>query len=261
MDGLIRLMTFVSGRLLAVAFLFGIASQAAEAACRPETYEGDEYTVCSFDLTNTDLQMFWRKADGSPHRTFSALDEVLGAEGRRLAFAINGGMYADDLSPIGLYVEDGEALKPANVAEVRGAPGAIPNFFKKPNGVFYVAGGEAGVMTTDAYLEARPQADFATQSGPMLVIDGAIHPAFIENSSDRKPRNGVGMSSATQVHFAITEGRVNFHDFARFFRDSLGCDDALFLDGGSAPGIYAPELGRDDPPGHGGYGPIIGVVR
>jgi uncharacterized protein YigE (DUF2233 family) len=56
-------------------------------------------------------------------------------------------------------------------------------------------------------------------------------------------------------------GRVNFHDFARFFRDGLGCEDALFLDGGSAPGLYAPELGRDDPPGHGGYGPIIAVTE
>lgn len=253
-------MTLVSKRLLAVVLLVGLTSPAANAACRPETYEGEDYTVCSFDLTNTNVQMFWREADGSPYRTFSALQRDLGAQGRELAFAINGGMYADDLSPIGLYVEDGEALKPANVAEVRGAPGSIPNFYKKPNGIFFVAGDKAGVMTTEAYLKALPEADFATQSGPMLVIDGALHPAFIVGSNDRKPRNGVGMSSPTEVHFAITEGRVNFHNFARFFRDRLGCEDALFLDGGSAPGIFAPELGRDDPPGHGGYGPIIGVV-
>jgi uncharacterized protein YigE (DUF2233 family) len=94
----------------------------------------------------------------------------------------------------------------------------------------------------------------------MLVIDGRIHPAFIVGSPDRKRRDGVGMSSPTVVHFAISEETVNFHDFARFFRDRLGCDDALFLDGGSAPGIYSPELGRNDPPGHDGYGPIIGVV-
>ena len=95
----------------------------------------------------------------------------------------------------------------------------------------------------------------------MLVIDGDIHPAFIVGSTDRKPRNGVGVSSPTEVHFVITEGRVNFHDFARFFRDRLGCDDALFLDGGSAPALYAPELDRNDSPGHGGFGPIIGVVE
>jgi uncharacterized protein YigE (DUF2233 family) len=63
------------------------------------------------------------------------------------------------------------------------------------------------------------------------------------------------------VHFAIAQGRVNFYDFARFFRDRLGCPNALFLDGGTAPGIYAPALNRDDAPGHGGYGPIIAVVE
>ena len=137
----------------------------------------------------------------------------------------------------------------------------IPNFYKKPNGVFYFGDDEAGVLETGLFLNVRPEARFATQSGPMLVIDGAIHPAFIEDSTDRKPRNGVGVSSPTEVHFAISEDRVNFHSFARFFRDRLGCDDALFLDGGTAPGLYAPELGRDDSPGHGGYGPIIGVVE
>jgi uncharacterized protein YigE (DUF2233 family) len=64
----------------------------------------------------------------------------------------------------------------------------------------------------------------------MLVIDGAIHPAFIVGSTDRKPRNGVGVSSPTEVHFVITQGGgwVNFHEFARFFRDGLGCNNGLF---------------------------------
>ena len=136
----------------------------------------------------------------------------------------------------------------------------VPNFYKKPNGVFYIGDGEAGVMETGRFLEAVPKARFATQSGPLLVIDGQLHPAFIEGSSDRRRRNGVGMTSPTTVHFAISQGRVNFHDFARFFRDGLGSDNALFLDGGSAPGLYSPGLGRNDSPGHGGYGPIIGAV-
>jgi uncharacterized protein YigE (DUF2233 family) len=95
----------------------------------------------------------------------------------------------------------------------------------------------------------------------MLVIGGKIHEAFIEGSTDLKSRDGVGVDGAGKVHFVISEDAVNFYDFARFFRDGLGCDNALFLDGGSAPGLYAPELGRDDAPGHGGYGPIIGVVN
>jgi uncharacterized protein YigE (DUF2233 family) len=76
-------------------------------------------------------------------------------------------------------------------------------------------------------------------------LKGAIHPAFIVNSTDRKMRNGVGVTSTTEVHFVITKDRVSFYDFARFFRDGLGCRNALFLDGGVAPGLYAPELGRN----------------
>lgn len=243
----------------AMLWLF-LAAPALAEPCRSESFEGDSYTVCSFDLKRADLRVFWRSAAGTPYATFDALREALSRRGLALQFAMNGGMYGDDLSPIGLLIEDGNELRPANTAEVQGEPGSIPNFYKKPNGVFYLADGEAGVMATEAFLEARSAADFATQSGPMLVIDGEIHPAFIVGSSDRKQRNGVGVCSPAEVHFAITEGRVNFYDFARFFRDGLGCANALFLDGGSAPGLYAPELDRNDSPGHGGYGPIIGAV-
>lgn len=235
-------------------------SSAAAAPCRSESFEGTSYVVCSFDLAKDDLRMFWRDGEGTPFRTFPALADALTAQGLTLSFAINGGMYGDDFSPIGLYIEEGREHAPANTRTVTGTPSQIPNFFKKPNGVFYVSGNSAGVMTTDAYLASPPKARFATQSGPMLVIDGKIHPAFIEGSTDLKPRDGVGVSSPTEVHFAITVGVVNFHDFARFFRDKIGCRNALFLDGGTAPGIFSPELERADRPGHGGYGPIIGVV-
>jgi uncharacterized protein YigE (DUF2233 family) len=82
-----------------------------------------------------------------------------------------------------------------------------------------------------------------------------------DTSTLPKPRNGVDISSPQEVHFVITERWLDFYDFARFFCDRLGCSDALFLDGGIAPGLYAPELGRNDAPGHRGFGPIIAVVE
>ena len=245
----------------AALVLVSFASAADAAPCRTEAFEGMHYSVCSFDLAETDLRVFWRDEERKPYRTFSSLADDLAARGLELEFAMNGGMYGVELRPIGLLIEEGRELRRANMAESPANIRPVPNFYKKPNGVFYIGEGEAGVMEMGRFVDEAPAVRFATQSGPLLVIDGALHPDFIEGSSDRRLRNGVGVSSPTTVHFAISQGRVNFHDFARFFRDHLGSDDALYLDGGSAPGLYSPQLHRNDRPGHGGYGPIIGAVR
>jgi uncharacterized protein YigE (DUF2233 family) len=254
-------MAFFTKRFFTLlAFWLVSISFASAEPCRHETFEEASYIVCSFDLAKDDLRMAWKSGEGVPYKTFDALAEALKAEGPTLAFAMNAGMYDENFAPVGLYVEEGKELAPANTKTVTGAPQNIPNFYKKPSGVFYLTGKAAGIMPTEAYVAAPPKARFATQSGPMLVVGGKIHPAFIEGSTDLKRRDGVGVSSPTKVHFAISEGAVNFYDFARFFREKLGCKNALFLDGGSAPGLFAPELQRSDAPGHGGYGPIIAVV-
>ena len=250
----------VSLRFVLAALAVALCSGAAAATCRSVTFEDDTFTVCSFDLNESDLRFFWRHPDGKAFGTFTALAGHLEGGGERLAFATNGGMYGEDYSPIGLYIENGRELAPVNTKDAPADVKPAPNFYKKPNGIFYVGKDGAGVMTTEAFLAAKPDARFATQSGPMLVIDGEVHPVFIPGSSDLNPRNGVCATTPTMVHFAISEGTVNFHDFARFFRDRLKCKDALFLDGGSASALYSPELGRNDGPGHGGFGPIIGVV-
>jgi len=242
---------------LAIALCTGAATAQT---CRSESFEDDTYVVCSFDLKESDLRFFWEGPDGEAFGTFTALAGYLEGEGERLVFATNGGMYGEDYRPIGLYIENGRELAPVNTRDAPAEVKPAPNFYKKPNGIFYVGKEGAGVMTTEAFLAARQDVRFATQSGPMLVIDGEVHPVFIPGSSDLNPRNGVCATTPTMVHFVITEGTVNFHDFARFFRDGLKCKDALFLDGGSASALYAPELGRNDGPGHGGFGPIIGVV-
>lgn len=245
--------------LLAILVANCTLAVAADSGCRKERFKEVPYTVCSFDLRSDDVRVFWRDREGTPYRTFSSLADQLEAENRTLAFATNGGMYTDDLSPVGLLVIEGIEHKAANTVDIK--KGVVPNFHKKPNGVFFIADNEAGVLETMRFLKEKPEADFATQSGPMLVIDNRIHPAFIAGSPYVNRRNGVCASTPTEVHFAITDGVVNFDNFARFFRDQLGCRNALFLDGGSATGIYAPDHRRNDPPGHGGYGPIIAVVK
>ena len=244
-------------------FALGLVAVAgpASAACRSESFADNDYVICRFDLAQDDLRLFWKDSDGRVYGTFTALAGHLEAEGQRLVFATNGGMYGEDYAPIGLYVEEGERLAAANTTSTDPDVRPIPNFYKKPNGIFFVGkDGTAGVMETAAFLAADREVRFATQSGPLLVVGGELHPMFIPGSSDLNPRNGVCAPTATTVAFAITGGSVNFHDFGTMFRDHLGCRDALFLDGGSASALYSPELGRNDGPGHGGFGPIIGVV-
>ena len=255
-------MRHVAGKGLILTFLLSaFAAGAAAETCRTDAFEDARYTVCEADPAEAEVRIFWRDDKGAPYPVFNALDDDLGDEGLDLVFAMNGGMFGDDFSPIGLYIEHGRELHPANTTDAHPDVRPVPNFYKKPNGIFYIGANGAGVIETERFLRERPRADFATQSGPLLVIDGTIHPAFIVGSSDRKRRNGVGVCDGNAIRFAISETAVNFHDFARYFRDRLGCRNALFLDGGSAPGLYAPELDRNDWPGHGGYGPIIGAVR
>jgi uncharacterized protein YigE (DUF2233 family) len=164
------------------------------------------------------------------------LRQDLAAGGEELLFAVNGGIYARTLEPLGLYLEDGVRLEGLN----RGRGGG--NFFLKPNGVFYVGESGAGVVETDRYPPPG-QVRNAVQSGPMLVIDGALHPRFIPGYHSRHVRNGVGVDRRGRVVFAISRGLVNFHDFGTLFRDRLDCPNALYLDGKISQ-MYLPALGR-----------------
>lgn len=226
------------------------ASTAIAGPCADLTQDGKNYTVCKFDPRKDDIRTFWQGDDGAPLASFGALAASLKRD-EKLVFAMNGGMYDKDDAPVGLYIERGNELKHANIRSGAG------NFHLKPNGVFYVGGGRAGVMETTRFLKERPQADYATQSGPLLVFGGRFHPRIHAEGVSEKTRNGVGVDRDGLAVFAISNEPVTFFAFASFFRDRLQCDNALFLDG-SVSALYAPELNRDDftlP-----LGPMIGVV-
>ena len=78
-----------------------------------------------------------------------------------------------------------------------------------------------------------PPARTRLSSAPMLGMVTA-------EGESRKGRNGVGLRDAHTVVFAISEDEVSFGAFARLFRDTLKCPNALFLDGGSVPTLYIP---------------------
>jgi uncharacterized protein YigE (DUF2233 family) len=235
-------------RWLALAFLLApVAAEAVE--CRDTSFEGASYTICEV-TAGEDLRLFHSGADGA-YGSFRNVDAALAAEGKTLGFAMNAGMYHRDLAPVGLYVEDGVEV---SKLVTRDGPG---NFGLLPNGVFCIGQGFR-VVESRAFKAERPDCRHATQSGPMLVIDGELHPKLLPGSDSLYVRNGVGVTGdGSRAVFAISNDAVNFHAFARFFRDALGLTDALYFDGNISR-LYAPQLGRHD----GGFpmGPIVGTV-
>lgn len=230
--------------LLALGF-----TSIANAACRDMDFESTSYTICEASLTD-DLRLFQSGPDG-PLQSFSAIDDQLSLTGHHLGFAMNAGMFHPDLSPVGLYIEDGITRKSIVTRE---GPG---NFGLLPNGVFCIAD-HFSVVESRSFADAALTCRYASQSGPMLVINGNLHPRFAPDSTSFHIRNGVGVSDdGRRAVFAISNQAVNFYSFARLFRDGLSLPNALYFDG-SISRLYAPELNRNDA----GFpmGPMIGLV-
>lgn len=238
---------------LALTLGFGaVAAPAWATQCAEQSYKGNAYVVCEVDPAAEDLRLFLYDENGKPYGQFDAVDAALG-EDKHLAFAMNAGMYHEDRAPVGHYVEDGKEI-------MRVIPNAGPgNFGMLPNGVFCIRDGRADVVETLKFQKTlEGQCRYATQSGPMLVIDGELHPRFLPDSTWRYLRNGVGTSAeGDRVVFVISRNAVTFHEFGSFFRDALGLPQALYFDGNISR-LHAPGIGRSD--GGRQMGPVVGVV-
>lgn len=197
---------------------------------RELSFDGQTYRVVTLDLKRDPLSLHWRDpASGEAYGDIETLQQWGEARGQRLLFATNAGIYDRQNAPLGLYVEDGKTLVPLNMAHGNPASG---NFSLLPNGVFAIyPDGHAAVRSSAAFKADGKPVRWATQSGPMLVIDGQLNPNFVDDSGSLKWRSGVCAKTPTEVIFAVSEVPVNFHGFARLFRDKLGCRDALYLDG------------------------------
>lgn len=199
---------------------------AIPAPCRDLTFEGVDHVVCEIDLRGYDIGLFRAGADGRPYRSLKTFNAAMAGQGRRPLLSMNAGMYHEDLSAVGLLVEDGRQTSPIELGAGFG------NFFMKPNGVFSVsADGTAAITESSAYVARTRAAAFATQSGPLLVVEGKLHPRFEENGTSRYIRNGVGLRDAHTVVLAISRKPVSFGSFGRLFRDALQCPNALYFDG------------------------------
>ena len=197
------------------------------------------------------LEFFWKNERGEHFKNAENLISWLKSKNKKLLFSTNGGMYKKDNSPQGLYVEN--TITKSEIDALNGNG----NFYLKPNGVFYLTTEKNPIICKTEDFVNNGMIKYATQSGPMLVIDGEIHTAFKKNSTNLNIRNGVGILPNNQIIFAISKKEINFYDFAEYFK-KLGCKNALYLDG-FVSRTYLPEKNWKQIDGN--FGVIIGVTE
>ena len=212
-------------------------------------FEGDRFTVC--DAEGGDIRLFAAGKGESPLRTFAEVSRKIPSD--RIAFGMNAGMFDEAGRSIGLAIVAGKEKHRINLRNGGG------NFHLLPNGIFLVRkDGTAAVVESSKFATVANDVAYATQSGPMLVIGGKLHPAFERNGTSRLIRNGVGARKDGSALFVISGDPVSFGKFARFFRDRLKTPNALFFDG-SVSSLWDPANGRQDT--HSSLGPIVVALK
>jgi uncharacterized protein YigE (DUF2233 family) len=217
-------------------------------------YKDYTFDIYRSTIPSENLRMYWKNDTGEKLTSLTSLKKYIESKNQELVFATNAGMYTTDNSPKGLYIENGKELVPIDLnIKMTNA-----NFYIQPNGVFFLTESDAKIVTSTEFAQYKGQAIYATQSGPMLVIHGAINSNFTKGSQNVYIRSGVGLTGDGNIVFAISNEAVNFYDFASLFKEKLQCNNALYLDGAISK-MYLPEIGRNELGGS--FGGMIGVVR
>lgn len=232
-------------------FLFAIIILYSSFIIFQNLNKDESFITYIVDLNDKEVQFYWKDANNNNFSSIGNLKNNLYKESQELVFATNGGMYKRDHSPQGLYIENFEIKAKLDTSFGKG------NFYLKPNGVFYISNtNKATICTTEDFLFNK-NTKWATQSGPMLVINNKIHSAFKEGSKNLNIRNGVGILENGNVVFVMSKKEVNFYDFATYFKE-LGCKNALYLDG-FVSRTYLPEKKWIQTDGN--FGVLIGVTN
>ncbi len=238
----------MKNKVFALAFTVAIFAISTTVFAQPIKTDERFITYAVNPKTQT-LKMYWKDDKQQIFRSIGALKTWLESKQRKLVFAMNAGMYMEDRRPLGLFVQDGKVIRGLNTRQGYG------NFYMQPNGVFYITNDNiAGICVTADYKN-KSKIKYATQSGPMVVTNGKINTAFKEGSANLNVRNGVGILPDGRAVFVMSKKEMNLYDFAAYFK-SLGCKNALFLDG-FVSRTYLPEQKWVQTDGD--FGVIVGV--
>lgn len=217
-----------------------------------QTIEKQKFLTHIINPKRQDLKLYWKTSNGNRYGNFKNLKDSLVKQNKKLTFAMNAGMFQKDYSPLGLYIENGKTLKKTN--NIKKAYG---NFYLQPNGIFYLSNNNEPTICKTTVFQQNDSIKYATQSGPMLVIDGKIHPKFNKESTSIHYRNGVGILPNNNLLFVMSNEKVNFYTFAAYFKNQ-GCKNALYLDGFVSK-TYLPSKNVNELGGN--FGVIIGETQ
>lgn len=198
-------------------------------------YQHNRYVAVTLSLDQVTLSQHWIDPDtAESYSSINSFNSKIRQREELLLFAINSGIYTKEYTPLGLYIENKKLLTPLNLVKSNEGQG---NFALLPNGVFYLTDQNRAEITDTDRFHRQFQGKYGTikdavQSGPMLLINGEYNPYFIPNSDSLRIRSGVCVSdNGRKVIFVVTEDRVNFYEFASYFKEVLSCENALYLDG------------------------------
>lgn len=184
--------------LICVAVVLGLTNPAL---AEEKTVERSGTRFRTYVTSPEEVKIFWLDAHGQPFKQFRKLQDTLKAQGKKLKFVMNAGIFEEGGIPSGLLVADGKTQNPLNTNAGRG------NFFLQPNGVFYTDTRGGHVVSTTDY-----------RNGVGILPDGRVLFAMTEFGQVKYP---------------------NLQEFADFFR-AQGCRDALFLDGDISQMVVEP---------------------
>ena len=222
------------------------------ACTAPKSPENPKIIHYQVDPSATELRFFLKDEVGTYFHSFEKLKTWLEKKGKTLSFAMNGGMFHAGGKPVGLYIETGKEINPIN----RDKKG-YGNFFLQPNGIFYITKDKKANICTTSTFQKQEEIQYATQSGPMLLIDGNISKLFTKDSPNLQLRNGVGILPDGRLIFAMSKEKINLYSFANFFKNQ-GCIQALYLDGYVSK-TYLPAQNEMDLGGN--FGVIVAEIR